>query len=233
MGGWRRRCWSRSRLRRLMDGLWCRDALLSCCRRRLCRVRRSLPRRWQTGEVGRARRMSCRCRRRRWPRRVCCRRLRRRLPSLYPCRGSRWRRSARAELHWLRRRLRRRMRPDPRGGQMREIRYTRKMDGYWCWRGRTGGGLRSRSCQRRRLASSCGGLLRSWRCCWRFLRGLRHEVDARRRSECGEIWPGRRTRRSRGYRFGLSGGRGCRQHRRHGATGSGRPYTPRRRRCRC
>ena len=216
MGGRRRRCRTRSRLRRLMDGLWCQAALMSCWRRRLCRVRRwqrpGLCRR-QTGEVGPALRMSCRWRRRRrWGRRVCSRRLRRRLPSFCPCRGSRWRRSARVELH----RLRRRMRPDPRGGQMREIRYTRRMAGYWCRRGRTGGGLRCRGCRRRRLASSRGGRLRSWRCCWRFLRGLRHEVDARCRSECREIWPGRRTRRSRGYGFGLSGGRGCRQHRRHG-----------------
>jgi len=184
----------------------CRDVLLRWYWRRLCRIRgwhRPGLCRWRTGEVGRALRMSCRWRRR-WGRRVCCLRLRRRLPSFCPCRGSRWRRSARAERH----RLRRRMRPDPRGGQVREIRYTRRMARYWCWRGRTGGGLRCRGCRRRRLASSRWGRLRSWRCCWRFLRGLRHEVDARCRSECREVWAGRRTCRSRGYGFGLSGGRG-------------------------
>ena len=84
MGGWRRRGWRWSRLRRLMISLRCRDALLRCCRRRRLRgVRRWLRpmlRRRQAGEVGRTRRMSCRgrrCRRRRPMRR---RRLRRRLP---------------------------------------------------------------------------------------------------------------------------------------------------------
>jgi hypothetical protein len=209
-----------------MNDLWGRAALLSCCRRRLCRVRRwlrRLLRRWQTGEAGWALRMSCRCcRRRRWGRRVCCRRLRRRLPSFCPCRGSRWRRSARAELH----RLRRHMRPDPRGGQMREIRYTRRMAGYWCRRGRTGGGLRCRGCRRRRLASSRGGRLRSLRCCWRFLRGLRHEVDARCRSECREIWPSRRMRWGRRCGFGLNACRGWRQCRRHDTAGSRRHCAP-------
>ena len=211
----------------------CRDVLLRWYWRRLCRIRRwQRPGlcRWQTGEVGRALRIPAAAAGAVVGAGACvagvsdvgCR-------VSAPSAGAGGGEVPWAELH----RLRRRMRPDPRGGQMREIRYTRRMAGYWCRRGRTGGGLRCRGCRRRRLASSRGGRLRSWRCCWRFLRGLRHEVDARCRSECREIWPGRRTRRSRGYGFGLSGGRGYRQHRRHGAAGSGRPYTPRHRRCRC
>jgi hypothetical protein len=183
MGDRRRRCRSWSRLRRLMNGLWCRDVFLRCRRRRLCRVwrwLRPLSRRRQMGEVGRARRMSCRCcRRGRWRRRVCCRYLRRRLPGFGRCRVSSWRRGARDDLH----RLRHCMRPDLRWCQMREIRCAWSLAGHGCRQACTGAWLRCRGCRGRRLASSCGGRLRARRCCRGSLRGLRQGADARRWGE--------------------------------------------------
>jgi hypothetical protein len=217
MSGRRRRCRPRSRLRRLMNGLRGRDALLRRCRRRLRSVGgrlRSVPCRWQAREVGWTRRMSCRCRRCRWRRHRRCRHIRRRQPAFGRCRGSGWRSSPRSALRRRRRRLRRRVRPDPLGGQMREIRCTRRMAGRGCRRGHIGGRRRCRGRRRRGLASSPGGRLHaSWRR-WRFLRAFRCGADARRRSELREIWPGGRRRRGRACGFGLGGCRGWRRCRR-------------------
>jgi hypothetical protein len=185
-GDRRRRCRSRSGLRRPMKGLRCRAILLRCYRRRLCRVcgwLRPGPRRWQMGEVGWARRMSCRRRRSRWHRHVRCRHLRRRRPGFSRCRGSRRRRYARFDRHRLPRRLRHPMRPDARRGQMREVRCKRRMAGHGCRRRRIRGRGRCWGCRRRGPASSPGGRLHTSWCRWRFLRALQYGADARRRSE--------------------------------------------------
>jgi hypothetical protein len=192
MGGWRGRCRSWLGLRRLMNGLWCR--------------------------AGRTRRVSCPYWRRGWRRRMRCRYLRRWLAGFSRCSRSSWQRGARGDLRWMRRC----MRPDPRGRQMREIRCTRRMVGRRRRRGHIGCGRR---CRRRRRVSSAGGRLRPGRCRRRFLRGLRYGADARRRSELREIWLGGRTRRGRPCGFGLSGGRGCGLCRRHRTAGCGRHGT--------
>jgi len=217
--GGRRRCRPRPCWRRLMNRLRSRTVLPRCCCRCLRRVRdwlRPVSRRWQMGEVWRTRRMFRRCRRWRWRRRTRCRHLRLRRPIFSRCRRSGRRRYHRGDMPGLLHRLLCRIRPDPRGGQMREVRRTRSMAGRRRRRRRVGGRGRCWGCRRRGLASSPGGRLHTSWCRRRFLRGLRYGADARRRSELREIRPDGRTRHGRVCGFGLSGGRRRRAYRRRG-----------------